>query len=175
MEKVYLLKSGMHSDISVEGVFSTKEKAEAALAELKKIHSEKAGPIVAVTLDELCQHTAKAFWFSTISVMTGELQMDMRFDRGIRYHWSHNCAWLQADTIRVDQYPYSTGYIPGNLNVYSSQSQEHADKLAVESHQYLMKNIDFSLIQEKHGGLFYPVKEQTSSKTAVIPVESIFR
>lgn len=165
METVFLLKSGMHSDIRVEGTFSTREKAEAALIELKKIEGEKAGPIVEVKVDEICDSKAKPFWMSTISVLSGELKacrFHPEFDRGQRFHWSHNCDWLNADSIfsgnNVASYPYAhSGFIPQDLHVYSSQSQEHADTLAAEARQYLMRKIDFSLIEQKHGGLFYPI------------------
>jgi len=159
MTTVFLLKSGRYSDIKVEGVFSTKEKAEAALLELQKITGDKAGPIEEMEVDELCRHHAKPHWRSNIDLMTGKISEDTRWCNYGQVHvWDHKADWMDADKAEphVDEYPYAGGYIPKEIVVYSSVSQDHANKLAVEARQYLMGKLDFSLIVEKHGGLFYP-------------------
>jgi len=162
MASVFLLRSGRYSDIQVEGVFTTREKAEVALKELEKIKPGKAGPVEEVELDLLAQSYAKSYWKSTIDVMTGAISDNpesnfYRCDRGERHEWNHEGEWMDADNFlpHVEDYPYRSGYIPNHLEVYSSVSQEHADKLAVEARQYLMHKIDFSLIVNDRG-LHYP-------------------
>ena len=91
--------------------------------------------------------------------MTGEIAEDDRFGYGIRHEWDHEGDWMQADQIEsscVDQFPYYNGYIPRELHAYSSQSQEHANKLAIEARQFLIRKIDFSLVKDVFGQLHYP-------------------
>ena len=110
-------------------------------------------------LDELCKHHAKPFWRSNIELMTGKISEDTRWcNYGQVHAWDHEAEWMDADKAEphVKDLPYATGYIPKEIQVYSSVSQDHANKLAVEARQYMMAKIDFSLIEERHGSLFYP-------------------
>lgn len=68
--KVYILTEGREGDLSVEGVFSTREKA----AEHWKNAHLSTGGIIEMVLDERCGQVYRPVWSGSIDVATGEYE-----------------------------------------------------------------------------------------------------
>lgn len=146
MSKVYIVITGNYDDTAIDSVFTDKDKAEAHLKEMVKVDDAK---IEIYDTDPDYSHmAAKQYWTADIDVLTGELKPG----------WTSKVvdpvyAWVEKSemgSVRfADEYPLkTTGYIPQSMNATSYVSEEHAQKLAIEAHQSLMRRIDVSKIRK---------------------------
>jgi hypothetical protein len=162
---MFAIFSGQHDDHQLDGIFSTQEKADAALVEVSKIRDHAV--ISQIVVDELCGRKAIPHWRATVNVATGELLFDKedgsyRFYEGVSYNWE-DAPYPELDTyvnvIQIIPYRHN-GYIPKNFSVFSAKSQEAARELALAAWAELNRRLDLSKIYHATGSIWYP-KELT--------------
>jgi len=159
MKTIYIVTNGTYSDYSIGAVFSDREKAEVYLAEVKKIDDDEA-KIEEWPVDEQDEKIARQYWVSFIDPISGEIEHNNPlYFPGPRYQWATpNQKTGRCDNI--NDFPYSTGYIPNQITFTSFISQEHADKLAIEARQEFIRKIDLNLVEDRMK--IYPVKDSKS-------------
>jgi hypothetical protein len=127
MTNIYIVTNGSYSDYHIEAVFSTKEAAEAWLAEAQEssgFYSD--GPqIEEWPLDERAGEILRTGYRCGIRLDTGELYAEEEF-RGL--------AQPTARTGECREYPASVGF-GGGYQANSYVSAAHARKLAIEYRQ----------------------------------------
>ncbi len=121
MKTIYVVTLGCYSDYSINGLFSTPEKARAFIEKNKIDLCCGQRDIEEWELDELVKHTAKTVWFSKIDIDSGDIGSEKSYQK------SCPPRYTTADTNSV--HAWST----------SSVSQEHARKLAVEKRQEVLR------------------------------------
>lgn len=162
-KKVFLITSGTYSDYSVGAVFSTRELAEAYLADLKKINLNDDSLIEEWPLDSAGDASVKEYWVASIRIDNGDLVEEMMWNDGRRksgpyYDWARPNQRVR-DWPNLDMYPVKDSLgIPAVIQVSSFVSQEHANKVVIEKRQQIMARkaigipgIDFTEIPVNYG------------------------
>lgn len=142
---VWLLTEGTYSDYSVRAVFTDQVKAEAALAEYKKLSCDE------VRLEEWdadveTTEVVRDYWESCIDLATGEIVR--RWENKIWADPHLRCVPCPRQELvrgRALTYEWWRSYV----------SQEHADKLAVESRQKFLVEIKDTYTIVKEQGKYY--------------------
>lgn len=126
---IYLVTSGSYSDYSVDAAFSTEEKADAHVADLKKCGRYDVG-VEEYEVDVLAEETPRERFYARIDLDTGFVEVGSR---------GYDMARPTARGVRFDPPSmFSSLLNPGaerELVAYSYVSIAHAEKLAVEARQ----------------------------------------
>ena len=130
--KVYLVWSGSYSDVTVEYVLTDKAEAERISAELDKVDHSR---VEEVELDdpEAFGFAVKEQWSTTINLYTGDILVN-------ESRWSRT------------NYPIQYWErIHGDLQIiYSSVSQDMANKLAAEFRQRVLREYTRTFSGDHH-------------------------
>ena len=135
---VFTLHVDEHDAHHLEGVFSTREKAEAAAVEAAKIYGHT--EVEEVELDAFYGKKAVPQWRAEINLSTGELLFDppgdgYAFHEGMEYVWEDDLTF-HPDKVDVSFFDGSS-YVPKTWHVHSMISQEAARTLAKKLHSEL--------------------------------------
>ena len=143
---IFIVTCGTYSDYSIMSVFSERAKAEKYLEELKKISNDKP-QIEEWPVDDEDEKIARQYWESTIQLVTGEMRerrSNYSDEPLIMFDWAtpNQKAGLCSD---LDEMPHRCGgYFSGTAWFRSFESQEHANKLAVEARQAFLRRVDIT-------------------------------
>jgi len=119
--KVYIVFEGEYSDRGSRGVFSTREKAEAFIAEAGKIDGSDRLDIEEHTVDQQAEHVARDCWQCRIDYATGRIEPPP-------YQYREMAD--PNSRARIEPIPTRLG-----AWCYSYVSAEHCQKLAAEACQ----------------------------------------
>ena len=121
MNTIYLVTSGEYSDYSIDGVFSTKNKAERYIktAQASRLYHDDYR-IEKWVLDRALREKSYKEWHCSIMLETGEMS-DVKFNEEFGIPAS------------------STSYTDIRAFSYSCKSKSHCLKLAVEARQKWMR------------------------------------
>jgi hypothetical protein len=126
-QKIYIVTSGDYSDYSIDGVFSTEEKAQ------EYVDSRKSDTTIEVyTIDKMVDYHDKTRYSVSINYESGELK-----DRYTQIPDTDNGddGWIDTKWLRTDYSKISW------IHVTSYKSADHADKLAIEARQEVQRLI----------------------------------
>ena len=126
MKTIYVVTSGSYSDYSINGLFSTLEKAQAFMDKNKSELCCDQGDIEEWNLDELVKYTSKTVWFCKLGTKSGTILRERRHEKSCPPRYTSS----RGDKI----YVWSE----------SSVSPEHAHKLAVEKRQEVLRLQDLA-------------------------------
>ena len=119
----FIVTAGEYSDYRIEGVFSSKPKAEAYVAEFRKErHYDHDISIEEWGIDAEAGKVVRTVWNSLIEFQTGEIR-----------HNNPTTAIADPNQRFIEESPPPWNH-PRMIR-QSFVSQEHADKLCVESRQ----------------------------------------
>ena len=129
MKNVYLVTQGEYSNYHIEGIFSTKKKADTFCKTLREIGTRYDRPQVETyPLDDQVGAKSTPFWSVTIRLDTGAM-----WDKP----WESICVTTHPDHQQGFKYGYGGNrWVTGT----SYKSEDHAMKLAVEGRQAWLRN-----------------------------------
>jgi hypothetical protein len=126
VETVYVVTSGCYSDYSIEAIFSSKEKAEKYMADMKSFKGwTDFNAVSEWVLDEEAGKVVRMQWRAAINLSTGKLESE---DSSMALNSPE--ARGAGKVFENQKYPQNS-YAHG----WSCVSAEHAAKLAVEARQ----------------------------------------
>jgi hypothetical protein len=135
MQEAYLVTKGSYSGYSVVAVFLNKSEAEEYHQLMKKTDSEtndiEVYPIGAPTGQVL-----KQYWLACIRLADGALIDTYTNGEG---HWEWVAEGQEEHDIYGSDYPLTNGFYPDDMYITSYKSQDHANKLAVEARQGVLR------------------------------------
>ena len=146
-DKCWLLTKGSYSDYTVIGVYTNYDNAVEAHAEYMKVSPYDLNPLQIMTLNKPVK-SALPRWSAKIELKTGEITPGQVWEfPNDEYsvltsdypHWKTSYR-LSRDHMR--EYYEVNGLMEKFSTVYSDQSQEHANKLAVEERQLVLRTVD---------------------------------
>lgn len=123
---IYVVTSGSYSDYGIQGIFSTREKADRYISEYNKAHTySDINNVEEYNLDELDNQFMRQYWTASINLLTGELKAPY-------YDWQNNdeLKRLCNNNGRSEHRECN-----GVFYVDSFVSEEHAKKVCVEKYQ----------------------------------------
>lgn len=124
MTTIYVVTSGCYSDYGMNGMFSTKEKAEKFIKDNKTTFYDK-GQIEEWILDEQQDHELRTVWSCCIDLRTGNITDE----------------WV-GESMCEDGYTHIDSYSPtaAFTGAHSATSLEHCRKLAAEVRQGVLRH-----------------------------------
>lgn len=139
MKRVFIVMSGEYSDYSVEGVFTTREKAEAFIELHKRLDAEQYGDKLGARynwgvrrwrIDKPLDEVIKEQWSCSIDGKTGNITWE---DDGLERVRSSRVAKRGGSSVY--EVPESDEF---RCRGYSFVSAEHARKIAAEARQRML-------------------------------------
>lgn len=145
VDKVYAVWQGIYSDRDVIAVFSTQALADAFCEEYDKLHGYYDTRVQVYELDNQVGYKAVKFWESHISYDTGEIinRHEGYTDKDISERYvSYKVDRSEVDYLGQLRISTSDEIMPDHIVVYSIESADHADKLAIEARQEYQRLIN---------------------------------
>lgn len=145
--KVYVVSECEYDDSQVTAVFSTKEAAKEYIAYVRRAF--RGEPFVEpeeFELDAPPHREQKQFFAATVKLSTGETREGWKWHDGWRtgpfWFWA-NDDYVNPPDLAVGPELYTgAGYhkeIGNDVVLFSAESQEHANKLAIEFRQKVLR------------------------------------
>lgn len=132
MTTIYIVTSGEYSDYGIDGIFSTKSKAETFIEECKKQTYLKSDyEAEEWELDDKTESTVATSWDAVLDIATGDIE---RREARIEFVAKNK----RVSKVLVPDY-VSQAHPKGSIIVQSFVSLEHAVKLCVEKQQELLR------------------------------------
>ena len=127
---VYLVTSGEYSDYRVNGVFSSREDAQAVADQLPE-----SNPVDEWAVDELVGFVMRPAWLAHIDLDLGEVESIGRSPFRILAHPRETYRERYGQVMR----PGTSDYRKCSLTVTSFVSAEHARQVAIERRREFME------------------------------------
>lgn len=136
IDKVYVVSSGSYSDYTIRAIFIDKESADEYFHELKKCHSD--ADIEEHKVGRPDKAIARPVWYAYISIGTGKIT-EYSGHRMSEVELPDSPISEEINTL-IDSYARNKKF-HYDAQVTSMKSQEHANKLAVELRQAVLREL----------------------------------
>ncbi len=133
MSELYVVTAGSYSDYGIRAIFMDKSEAEAYHKDLLLVDSDTNDIEVWSEGRPSGQKECRRAYQARIKVYDGHIDSE---NYGSLYEWVDENARTEQSAA---EYPLENGYYPDDLYLKSFVSQEHAEKLAVEARQGLLR------------------------------------